>query len=81
MKRLILVTRYKSTFYKNQPCKKKWTQRETVFLFFMRFSLFSLPTGEGSFSAVAMKAEEPSGGGAPYSPLFMSPNPYSATMM
>ena len=84
MKRLILVTRYKSTFYKNQPYMKKWTQREIVFLVSCLFlPIFTgLPhLGEGSFSAVAMKAEEPSGGGAPYSPLFMSPNPYSATMM
>ena len=45
---------------------KKWTERESIFLVFpFIFSFLSSlpPLGEGSFSAVAMKAEEPSGGG------------------
>lgn len=29
---LILVKRYESMFYKNQPYMKKWTQRETISL-------------------------------------------------
>ena len=71
MKRLILVKRYESTFYKNQPYMKKWTQRETISL----ISRLFLPIFDRSPS--------PRGGlgWGHYSPLFMSPNPYSATMM
>ena len=85
MKRLILVTRYKSTFYKNQPYMKKWTQRKTIFLVSRLFlPIFDQsPSPRGGFF---LRRRYESGGaergwGLLYSPLFMSPNPYSATMM
>ena len=84
MKRLILVKRYESMLYKNQPNKKKWTQRETISLisclFLPIFDRSPSPRG-GFFLRCRYESGGAERGWGYYSPLFMSPNPYSATMM